>query len=638
MTRRRNEPPNGDEQILPSGLIIPSSAASTSRVGAELPPELRPPRPALLVPASAAPQPSGMLLVAPGTSDLKYPAATLDEVIDLLQEVPFEPAMLLASVLAGEIYHHSRDAQRQLRYAADLFWPAGLARIREFVAEDESHLVFDLRLILALQRLLIVHAAPDPTPARGLTQEEIYKVAAALIGLGDALPRAEPPAPSEGEEPDWYAWTSFFAQSAAWYDEPYVLEAVARSYTAFSVIASSPELADHPAKTEIEERMTAAYGLSLAEQLGVGLACAAITKAVDEDVEPKERAVHIEPGFLSEGRLADREAAGLALISATREQLQDAVRAAGERPEQVAWDHSMLERYPLLRLPGERYRLLSPRAVVSWMTRGVHYRLLDAAGCGLREPDARRARGRFLTFAGALGEQYVLRLVRKSLHPAEAAGAVRVYGEVEFHVGRDRRDSPDVTIASGPDLVLIEVYSGRMSLEARADANSTALHDFVRRAVADKLGELSDRIDDLLAGHLSFDDCNVAIVRHVWPVLVLAGDTLPPTPLLWGHLRSSYPRCFNDDPRVQRPIICDLDDLDSLLALAEEGQHLPHLLSRFLRSGAEEFPVHNWISQAYGHERRPASVEEQYRHAMNDVVHQLFGVRQAADDEGSPAS
>jgi hypothetical protein len=567
-----------------------------------------------------------MFLVAPSASELNYPAATLGEVIELLQDVPFEPAILLVSILAAEIYYHARDTERQLRYAADLFWPLALARIQRFVAEDPSHLVFDLRLVLALQRLLIMHAAPALEPARGLAQTEIHKLAGALLGLGDALPRIEPAEPRDGQEPDWSAWTSFFAQSAAWYDEPYVVEAVARSYAAFAEIAASPELADHPDRIEVEESMKAVYGLDLAEQLGVGLACAALTRALEPDVPPSERAVAIARGFLASGRLADKETAGLALISAAREQLQAALRVHGERPEEIAWDHNVLERYPLVCLPDERYHLLSPRALVSWMTRGMHYRLLDAAGSGLSYQNARRERARFLTFAGALGEQYVLRLVRNSLRQAVAAGAAQVHGEVEFYVGRDRRDSPDVAIVSLPDLVLIEVYSGRMSLEARTHVNPAALEEFVRRAVADKLAELKDRIDDVLAGHLRYEDFNLSIARDIWPVLVLAGDSIPTEPLLWGHLRSSCPHCFNEDPRVRRPIICDLDDVESLMALAEEGEHLPDLLSRFLSSSSAELPVRMWISRAYGLERRPSYVDERYHHAMDDVRHRLFGV------------
>ena len=301
-------------------------------------------------------------------------------------------------------------------------------------------------------------------------------------------------------------WSTFFAQSAVWYDEPYVLEAVARSYAAFSEIAASPDLAAHPARTEVEQTMTEVYGLDLAEQLGVGLACGSITRAFEPDVEPSDRARHVAPGFLSPGLLADREGVGLALISATREHFQDALRARGDRPEQVAWDHSVLERYPLISLPGDRSILLSPRALVSWMTRGMHYRLLDAAGHGQNDADARRERGRFLTFAGALGEQYVLRLAHRSLRQAVAAGAVQVHGEVEYHVGRDRRDSPDIAILSMPDLVLIEVYSGRMSLEARTHNDPEALQRFVQRAVADKLAELQARVDDVLKNNVRYDD------------------------------------------------------------------------------------------------------------------------------------
>lgn len=618
-----------EQRVLPSGLIVATSAAPSPTGPEALPAELHPPRPAFLVPRSTAPQPTDLLLAAPAASDLEYPAPTLGEVIELLRDVPFESAIVLVSLLAAEIYHHPRDAERQLRYAADLFWPAGLARVREFVADDPSHLVFDLRLVLALQCLLIMHADPDPEPepARGLTRREIYTLAGALLGLGDALPRIEPPEPHDDEEPDWSAWSTFFAQSAVWYDEPYVLEAVARSYAAFSEIAASPELAAHPARTEVEQSMTATYGLDLAEQLGVGLACGSITRAFEPDVEPGDRARHIAPGFLSLGLLADREGVGLALLSATREHFRDTLRARGDRPEQVAWDHSVLEQYPLICLPGDRYILLSPRALVSWMTRGMHYRLLDAAGHDQDEATAWRERGRFLTFAGALGEQYVLRLARRSLRHAVAAGAVQVQGEVEYYVGRDRRDSPDVAILSMPDLVLIEVYSGRMSLEARTRTDPEALQRFVQRAVADKLAELQARVHDVLGNNVRYDDFDLAIVRSIWPVLVLAGDSVPAEPLLWGHLRSSCPRCFNDDARVRRPIICDLDDLESVLALAEEGHHVPYLLSQFLASGAGELPVRNWISRTYGLERRPAYVDERYRLAMNDVRSRLFGAR-----------
>ena len=610
---------------LPSGLIIASSDPA-GEPEVPVPKELRSQEPVIVLPSSAAPEPHDMLGAAPTPEDLNLPTPTLDDVLEVLSELPFEHAMLITSILAAEVFHHGTDHQRLLRYAADILPPQIVQRIARFVGEEESsRRVFDPRFLLALQRVLIVYAAPDPQPARDLTPTEAQYLGGALLGLAGALPRVELPEPQEGDDPDWYSWMSFFAQSGAWYDEPYIVEAVARAHASFADIASSAELADHHARTEVDDRLTTIYGLNLSEQLGVGLACAALTKAVDDDIEPGERAVHLARGFLANGTLADRESDAVTLVSATRDQLREALVASGNEPEQIAWDHSVLERWPLIRLPGDRLRLLSPRALVAWMTRGFHYRLLDGAGAGLTGRDAHDARGRFLTFTGAIGEAYVQRLVSTSLRNAAAAGAVRIHGEKEYHVSGQRLDGPDVVIDAGPDLVMLEVYSGRMSLQARTDASSDALEEYVQRAVSEKLVELANRIRDLLARRLRYENVDLSVVRRISPVLVLAGDAITPNPLLWGHLKDSCTEGFVQDARVQPPVICGLDDLEALLALTEEGKHLPELIAAFLNSGAEEFPPRNWVGQVYGFERRPSFVEDQFDRA-NEVV-RLLAVR-----------
>jgi hypothetical protein len=62
-----------------------------------------------------------------------------------------------------------------------------------------------------------------------------------------------------------------------------------------------------------------------------------------------------------------------------------------------------------------------------------------------------------------------------------------------------------------------------------------------------------------------------------------------------------------------------------MLALAEEGRHLPDLLASFLASGAQEFPPRNWVGQAFGLERRPKFVEDQFIGANEQVRRALFG-------------
>jgi hypothetical protein len=536
-------------------------------------------------------------------------------VVATLRSIPFEAATLALSCIAAEVFHHGRDARRQIELAAELHDARMLARIERFVREDPStNVVFDPRLALALQRLLIVYGA-DAT--RGLTDTEVHRLSRALVDLAGALPTSEPSTDNNGEIGEAEGWARYIAQVGAWYDEPYVLEAIARAYTMFGEIADEPGLVSSGDRAEIDLRLRDAYGLGLAEQFGVGLACAALTHAVDADATVEQRFTSLEPGFLSESGLADVEDDAIALVSATRDESRATLIAAGETPEQVAWDHSIFEMSPFLRLSNGQLRLYSPRALVSWMTRGVHYRLLDAAGRGLPKDRARAARGRFLTFTGALGEEYVRQIIGASLHTARAAGAVRVHGEVEFRVGKDRLDGPDLVIDAGPDLVMVEVYSGRMSLRARTSGSSDELLGFVNRSTAEKLSELADRTRDLLAGHLCYPGTEIGHVRRIWPVLVLAGDGMTQSPLLWAHLRAVAPEAFVDDARMRRPVICDLDDLDALLALAEEGHHLPDLLGMFVASGDEEHSPRRWVGAAYGLERRPTFVKNQFQSAMD---------------------
>ena len=165
--------------------------------------------------------------------------------------------------------------------------------------------------------------------------------------------------------------------------------------------------------------------------------------------------MHVAPGFLSAAAWPSGSAD--LPIGATREQSK-MLSASGDRPDQIPWDTafwSATASYPSWADATGCYR----RA--RWCDARDAALATDAAGHGLSDTDA-RARGRLLTFAGALGEQYVLRLVRSSLRHAEVAGAVQVRGEIEFDVGRDRRDSPHVAIASRSCRVLIEVYSDRM--------------------------------------------------------------------------------------------------------------------------------------------------------------------------------
>lgn len=587
------------------------------QIARQVPAELRPPAPDLLLPRSAAPRATELMLCAPTLEDVDLPPLPMSEIVRLLGELPFWATMGALAQLAGELYHHPRDRHRQRRLALELYGTEIGGRVASFIDGDESHLAFDARHVAALQRLLVLYAADDGWPDQPLAPDQLAQLATALFALASALPSYDPPEPADGEQADWAAWAAYTVQVGLWHDEPYVVEAIARAHAMYRDVHGSPVVADVAERCDIEGWMEADYGLSLDQQLAGGLAISAVTGAWNAALTPAERGVDVAVGFLAEGAMAVHEDALRDLVSADRRQLRELI--AADAPERVAFDHSAFERTPLLRAPDGTMRLISPRFLVAWMTRGMHHRALQAAE---RRPHPRRAddshSGRLLTYTGALGEEAVRRLVFASHETQRQAGVVTAHGEREFRIGRRRMDSPDCALAYAEDLVLFEVYSGRLALAVRTGLDPVPLVSAIDRATGAKLVELAARTDDVLAGHLEYPGLDLGRVRRILPVLVLAGDPITPTPMLWGHLRDQHPEAFHPDARVQRPVICDLDDLEPLLALVEEGHLLPALLADLLRSPEAEHPPRNWVHRVFsGVLARPTYVAEQFEAAAN---------------------
>jgi hypothetical protein len=151
------------------------------------------------------PQPDDMVMCAPSPEELGFPPATLTDVIELVADLPFEPAMLALSRLATELHHHPRDREHHLMLSSGLYGEPVWSPFERFVRSSPTHVGFDPRHIAVLQRLLIQHAAPDPSDGRGLTPVEIACLGGALLGVASALPAGEPPDRDPQTSEDWAA-------------------------------------------------------------------------------------------------------------------------------------------------------------------------------------------------------------------------------------------------------------------------------------------------------------------------------------------------------------------------------------------------------------------------------------------------
>jgi hypothetical protein len=220
--------------------------------------------------------------------------------------------------------------------------------------------------------------------------------------------------------------------------------------------------------------------------------------------------------------------------------------------------------------------------------------------------------------------------------PAGEHVAARLHGEIEFEGVGGRQDSPDAAIKSWPDLALFEIYSGRFSREARSSGDANRMLKALRRATVGRLSEVLDRADDVLEGRLVYPDAP-DVPKMIWPVIVLAGDTVVPTPMLWTWLREEMDGRLGADPRIRRPVIVDLDDLEPFLALVERGDSIFGLLGRFLASELAEFPLRNWLACHLNTSEplRPTYVDEQWKLGARAGAEVLYpGTEGKTDDDG----
>jgi hypothetical protein len=223
-----------------------------------------------------------------------------------------------------------------------------------------------------------------------------------------------------------------------------------------------------------------------------------------------------------------------------------------------------------------------------------------------------------LGYAGALGEEAVRRLVLGSHDTQLRAGLARAYGEHPYKIAKKTYRSPDIALDYGLDLVVIEVFSGRISRDARTTLDPTLLSKALDNATTRKLVELAARLGDLLNGAPVYPELDLGSVRRIWPALVLAADPILQTPALWTYLRDTAPEAFVADPRVKDPQILNLDDLEPLLSLVQdEGKVLPELLQQIADSPYALLPAKNWVHAAFGGvKRRPVYTDDQHDRAM----------------------
>lgn len=183
-----------------------------------------------------------------------------------------------------------------------------------------------------------------------------------------------------------------------------------------------------------------------------------------------------------------------------------------------------------------------------------------------------------------------------------AGDAVTVTGDFDYGPAADRRRTPDVMITTGPPQpvrVFIECRAGRPNSRVFRNGSRTDFEDYIRRDLVEKLHQLDHRISDHMHGRFQLADDLAGPDDPYYPVLVVD------EPFHWtAALRNIVDDRVRDlrlfrDPRVAKPIICGVDDYDSLIGAAERTGDLPGLLRRYLLSDRAD-PIDRHLYEAAG--------------------------------------
>lgn len=203
---------------------------------------------------------------------------------------------------------------------------------------------------------------------------------------------------------------------------------------------------------------------------------------------------------------------------------------------------------------------------------------------------------------------------------------VTVSPDFDYGPASDRRRSPDVSITTGPPTpvrVFIECRAGRPNSRVFRIGSRTDFEAYIRRDLVEKLGQLDRRISDHIHGRFRLPNDLAGPDDPYYPVLVVD------EPFHWtAALRDVIDDRVRDlrlfrDPRVAQPIICGVDDYDSLIGAAERTGDLPGLLRRFLLSDRAD-PFDRHLYEATGPLRPSAHCAEGWERFHERVRAALF--------------
>ncbi len=509
----------------------------------------------------------------------------LDDFVADLATIPLGMMLSVVSWIQAALHGKEMNRQVQLGLAAGLFrGTAGFPPLLRFLETHPGEPVaFCEQGLTLLQLLAVRHCADQPT---GLSEDEYRaRIQRAIIFVTGYLePRSGAPEERDG-------WLGHLTRLFDYNGHVVFGNAMGRAWAIFGRLHR--EASEIRPQVPVDDWLLEDYGLDLEQQMALGFALFAHLSAGREDPDEfaSEMTAESLGGIFASMKLTEEQRkAAEGMIAAPPSWFRAEVE--GQSVEQLSWNRVPFMQRPFVRLPSGDYILQSPRALMAWITEGIHYRCLDSAR-------RRNAVGLYTARAGKLTERYVLEMVASAHREPRLPGAGKVHGDKKF---ADGKDSSDVTVTYPHEAVLIEVASRRLTVETRRDGNRETLEHDLTEMVGRRPRQLRRSIDAMKPdrpGHaatLRFEHLEPERIARFWPLIVTM------TPLHWSPLLGEFlaPAIRELDGRddVEALQVLAIEDLEALVAIAEQtGRRLPDLLAAKEEVAGAHADVRSWLAR-----------------------------------------
>lgn len=574
----------------PSGLLVPTDLNRPAVTPGDRLGDGTPIAKDAFVVISKRPSELDQMRVVIDESGIGLPVSNLEDLRGMAAALAFENAMLATARLACHVWQMRGDINRQLALAPSIFGDARLVAAISRLAQNKGEPleIFPEQHAAVLQRLFTLLGRAEPAGDVQDGEQAIFNRAWLAAAVPSAEFERQAPIGSGGRQ-DWIA---YFIQNGTYNRIEDSMSAMIRPQILLSDIARSEAAKSHPHFCDVEAWHRETFGLGLAEQFGLGLITSGKAGVFDSDMAIGDRSL-IGRAYLADvaQKLGCDFQRVLDVISAPRDWYRGEFERREDNAVNMAWDRIPFEIRPLLRLSSGGLLAISPRALESWQGEGFYHRTIAAA----------RERGqveRFQAFYGWLAEQYALQVLRHA-QPDPGSGSLvgcRVFGEQRYGRGKGKL-SPDAVVDCGPDLVVMEVCSGRFTLRTVIEGSAEAALEDLGRLVFDKATQLDRRLTEFLDKEWTLPEVDVDQVQRIWPVIVSA-DVLQ-NDMLWAEAHEQLSSVFNQ-PKVQRLTLLDMGDLEQLAALVERGHGLVDLIARKANGLYAELDFRRFVADTAG--------------------------------------